>query len=133
MPRRREVPFDPTTRAPHGREVACSAAETDTQALMETRPFEDPQPSRASLLPMRDLIQDAIENVLTEREAWIFDACVVERKSIRALSVELSLAKSHIDRIKHRAVAKLRDALQHEQIIVDYLSRWDDEELELAA
>lgn len=82
---------------------------------------------------MRDLIQDAIENVLTEREAWIFDACVVERKSIRALSVELSLAKSHIDRIKHRAVAKLRDALQHEQIIVDYLSRWDDEELELAA
>lgn len=123
MPRRREVPFDPTMRAPQGREVACAAAETDTQALMEARPFEDPQPSRAALLPLRDVIQDAMDRVLTPRESWIFDACVVERQSIRSLAADLSLAKSHVHRIKDVARTKLRAALQDEPLILSYLER----------
>lgn len=106
--------------------MACAAADSDLQALMQARPFEDVQPSRARLLPLRDVVQDAMDRVLTERERWIFDACVVERKSIRALAAELSLAKSHVDRIKHLACQKLRTALEHEPLIEDYLQRWDE-------
>ncbi len=122
-PRRREVPYDPTQRSPRGREVACAAADSDFQALMEARPFEDAHPSRAVLLPLRDIIQDAIDTTLTDRERWIFDACVVERKSIRALASELNLSKSHVDRIKHLACAQLRAALEREPAIMAYLER----------
>jgi len=137
VPRRREIPLSPLVDGPgrsdgvaradsalesRAAQGAHGAAYSEVQALMETAPGETPRSSTEGLLPLRDLLSDAID-ALDPRERWIFDATVVERKSIREVGRELNLAKSWVDRLKQRAVANLREALATEPIILAYLER----------
>lgn len=89
--------------------------------------------SQEEWLPLRDVIEDAIQAALTPRERWIFNACVVERKSIRALAAELGLAKSWVDRLHHRACRKLRDALQGHPLLAGVVRSDIIEDMENAA
>lgn len=92
-------------------------------ALLEAMPFEEPDPSREELLPLRDAIQDAIDNVLTERERYVFDAIVIERQSFRQLESVLSLSKSQVWRIHQSALSRLRAELSDHHLIKEYLNR----------
>lgn len=78
---------------------------------MEAAPGDAIPISQAELLPLRDVLQDALDRALDDRERWVFDAIVVERKSFRAVGRELALAKSHVHRMYHDACRKVREAL----------------------
>lgn len=124
MPRRREISCDPTESV--FCEPELGAPSDPLVALMEAAPGDPIPTSQAELLPLRDVLQDAMDRVLEPRERWVFDAIVVERKSIRAVGRELNLAKSYVHRIYHEAVRKLREELvATEPIIQAYLHRGD--------
>jgi DNA-directed RNA polymerase specialized sigma subunit len=69
------------------------------------------------------VIQDAIDEALSERERFIFDSIVVERLSLRGLGAITSLSKSQVDRIYKGALAKLRSALEDHPMVKEYLTR----------
>ena len=100
MPPSRESPYDPLRELPR---YAPRRADTNIQALMETRPHEEAQPSIESLLPIRQIL--------------------TERKSIRRTAKDISLAKSHVDRLYKKALALLQDTLITDPIIQEYLQR----------
>lgn len=92
-------------------------------ALLEAPPFTEPDWSREELLPLREVIQDAIDDALSDRERFIFDSIAVERLSLRQLGAITSLSKSQVDRIYKGALAKLRDALADHLLVKEYLTR----------
>ena len=94
--------------------------DTAIGALMECAPGQDPQTSQEELLHLRDRLQDAIE-MLTDREQWVFNAVVVERKSLRSISRDLQWSKSEIARIRDRAIAQLRILLEDDPLVKEYL------------
>jgi len=108
---------------PRGVRLHDTRPDTPFQALLEAAPFEDVDWSREELLPLRDVIQDAIDEVLTERERFIFDAIAVERLSLRGLGAITSLSKSQVDRIYKGALVKLRSALEDHHLVKEYLTR----------
>ena len=128
---KREVPFSPIG-SDNEDEVACEprgARIHDTrpfnvyQAMVECAPFTEPDLSREELLPLRDVIADAIDDVLNDRERFIFDLIACERRSRREAAALLSLSKSQVDRIYHRACEKLRFVLEDDPTIKEYLTR----------
>ena len=121
MPPSRESPYDPLRELPR---YAPRRADTDLQALMETRPHEQIQPSIESLLPIRQVLTDAFDQ-LVERDKWIINSILIERKSIRRTAKDISLAKSHVDRLYKKALAVLQDTLIANPIIQQYLHRSD--------
>jgi DNA-directed RNA polymerase specialized sigma subunit len=116
MARVRELSFDPQDRFLHyesdasGNQIledpktvqqaTSPRAETALEALMQCAPGDEPSAAQGDLYPLREIIQDALEDILTERERFIFDAIVVERVSYRALAERLSLSKSQVHRIQ---------------------------------
>lgn len=125
MPSRREVSWD-LANDDVGRRPTVAGAdphpENEFEALMRCRPFEDPHTPKDELLPMRDVLQDAIEE-LSPREQWILDALIVRRVSHRALARELGVSKSLIGYLRDQAVTWLRLRLEHEPLIAEYLER----------
>lgn len=123
MPRRVEVPFDPTTMAPRGVRVGVAAPVSDLAGLMEALPLAEPGWSQERLLPLRDAIEDAIESALDERERFVFNSVVCERRSLRDLGRAMSVGKSTVGRIKDLAIEKLQVALADHPLIKEYLTR----------
>lgn len=103
---RREYPADP-----HTIRARNLYAYTEMEALQRAAPHEDPVVARKELLWIRETIEDTAEMVLTPREYWIFNSIVVERLSIRKVGMQLRLSKTHVWRLYHRAINKLRRAL----------------------
>lgn len=116
MPRKREIAYNPQIDRRHERRAI-----TDMQALMEAAPHEPIEPSLESLAPMRELLSEAFDE-LSERDRWIVNSILIERKSIRATAADLSLAKSHVDRLYKAALARLQDRLSDNPIIKEYLN-----------
>lgn len=124
MPSRREAPVEwddgrGSTRplVAHGE----TRPETFLQGLMECAPHDEPELSRSELRPLRDVLQDAIESVLTPREQWVFDGYFIRRRSLRQLGRELSSSKSLVAKIRDIAIQKLREELECEPAIATYL------------
>ena len=90
---------------------------------MECPPGVEPAPSLAELYPLREIIEDAVEQVLTDRERWVFNAVVVERLSFRQLGTQLGLSKSHVHRLYQQACSKLAASLESDDTIQQYLRR----------
>jgi hypothetical protein len=65
-------------------------------------------------------VADAIDG-LTEEQHWIFDALFVRRISLRALGRELSIPKTTVARKRDALLQVLREKLEQEPMIVDYL------------
>jgi DNA-directed RNA polymerase specialized sigma subunit len=88
---------------------------------MEAAPHEPIEQSIEELLPLRHVLSEAFDR-LDERDRWIVNAILVERQSIRNCAADLSLAKSHVDRLYKRALNSLRTMLEDEPLIVEYLT-----------
>ena len=119
MPRTREVTYDPQIEPPRRIE---RRALTDMQALMEAKPHEPIEPSIESLLPLRDILAVSFAE-LSERDQWIVNSILIERKSIRRTGKDLSLAKSHVDRLYKKALAQMREMIIDDPNIMLYLGR----------
>lgn len=87
---------------------------------MQCAPGQEPDTPRDSLLPLRDILQDAIDK-LDPREQWIFDALVTRRLSLRQCARELSLSKTHVHRELGAITEKLRGILLESEEIRSYL------------
>ena len=107
MSNRREIISDPSWIALH----PDDGRTTFFAALMQCAPGEEPQTSQEELLPLRDVIEDALD-VLDPRERWVFNAIIVERMSLRALGRQLQIPKTTVARIRDRAAEHLRKALE---------------------
>lgn len=98
------------------------------EALMQTTIGEEPEPSILELLPLRDVLLDAIDK-LDRIPAYIFSEHVVHRTSYRRLAEELAkkegLKMSHVTvlRIKQRAALQLQEILKDDPLIKEYLNR----------
>lgn len=101
-------------------EQSATRAATPYQALMETSPHEEPDLSIAELLELREVLVDAFDQ-LTEEEAWVLNSLIIERMSIRELSKQISAPKTTIARIRDRALKRLREMLQDNEIIIQAL------------
>ena len=117
MPRKRELAYNPLVELP--RTVQPRAA-TAIQALMEAPPYAPIENSIEELLPLRTVLADALD-ALPERDRWIINSILIERKSIRSTAADLSLAKSHVDRLYKTALNTLRNQLATHPQIQEYL------------
>jgi hypothetical protein len=117
MPFKHEIPWDTQDYPRRSR----ATPETDYEALMQAAPHEPIERSVESLLPLRERLTQAFEQ-LGERDRWIVNSILVERKSIRTTAADLSLAKSHVDRLYKAALNKLRIILEDDPLIMEYLS-----------
>jgi len=122
MPRKREVSYDPQIEPP--RRIKRRAL-TEMQALMEAKPHEPVEPSIESLLPLRDILAVSFAE-LSERDQWIVNSIRIERKSIRRTGKDLSLAKSHVDRLYKKALTQMRTSIIDNPVITEYLARGYD-------
>jgi DNA-directed RNA polymerase specialized sigma subunit len=118
MPRKREIAYDPLIDPP--RRIERRAA-TTIQALMEAKPHEPIQRSLEELLPLRECLSEAFDQ-LNERDRWIVNSILIERKSIRNTAADLSLAKSHVDRLYKAALRRLKTILENNPTILEYLN-----------
>lgn len=118
MPRKREIAYDPLFDPP--RRVKQRAL-TTTQALMEAMPHEPIERSLEELFPLRERLSEAFDQ-LNERDRWIVNSILIERKSIRSTASDLSLAKSYVDRLYKAALRQLKAILENDPIILEYLN-----------
>ena len=93
-------------------------AESELQLMMEGR---EGDPVLRQDTELGDVLWAVFEEILTEREQWVLRAALFERQSVRQIGVDLSLSKSQVDRLKHQALAKLRDHLQNSPVVQSYL------------
>ena len=103
---RREFPADP-----HTLRARNLYAWTEMEALQRAAPHEEPVIARKEILWIREQIEETAQRVLSPRELWIFNGIVIERLSMRAVGRQLGLSKTHVWRIYHRAIQRLRRAL----------------------
>lgn len=102
-----------------------SVADTLYGALAAAAPHTATERSLAEWLPIREAIQDAID-ALDPTERFIFDACVVERRSLRAIETDTAaqgrrIPRTTAARIRDRAVTKLQLALEGHPLILEYM------------
>lgn len=124
MARKRELATSFDNKAPF-RMVANSDMRPDTaiEALMQCAPGVDPDPSRDSLLPLRDILQDAIER-LTPEDQWIFDALFSRRLSLRECARELGHPTHRTIQTKRDEILiRLRTILIESDEVRSYLCR----------
>lgn len=123
MARRKEVPYAPD-RPEDGWHGLWDIEATALAALMAAPPHTPPRSSQEELLPLREVLADAID-ALPERHRVAFEACVIERRAMRATAKELGVTKSTVHRLKEEAVCLLREALASHPLIETYLHRRD--------
>lgn len=103
---RREYPADP-----HTMRARNLYAWTEMEALQRAAPHEEPVIARKDIQWIREQIEETAQETLNDRELWIFNSIVIERLSMRAVGRQLGLSKTHVWRIYHRAIQRLRRAL----------------------
>ena len=118
----KEYPVDPLKlHKPNGNGVQRYVPFTPSEALMASE--GSPVISVLEMIALREVINEAIDTVLTPLELWVFNAIFIEQKSLRKLAKELSIPKTTIARIRDKSTEKLRLVLQEETLIQEYLER----------
>lgn len=92
------------------RSTADRAPDSEIEALMQAKPFEEPEQSVEELLELRDAVA-AIVDQLDERSLWVVNACISEGKSLQAIADELGITKTHVWRIRNQAFNQLRGVM----------------------
>lgn len=92
------------------RSTADRAPDTELEALMITKPFEEPVQSNDELLVLREAVASLVDE-LEERDLWIINACVSEGKSLQKIADELGITKTHVWRLRNAAYEKLRSVM----------------------
>jgi len=101
-------------------ERSIKRPETPLQSLMEAAPFQETDISIIELLPIREALVDAFEE-LDEEEKWVLNSLVVERMSIRELGYQINAPKTSIARIRDRALGRMRELLSDNPVIMEVM------------
>lgn len=104
------------------RYVLDDRPDTIVQALMQCAPGDVPETSKEELAALRPILVDAID-ALPDRDRYIFDRLIIERVSLRALSKQLGLSKTHLQRERVRITRVLQQELLQHPLITYYLDR----------
>jgi hypothetical protein len=98
------------------RTTADRSPDTDMEALMQTKPFEEPPTSNEELLVLREAVASIVDD-LEPRDLWIINACISEGKSLQKIADELSMTKTHVWRLRNQAFEKLKVAMSTDTTI----------------
>lgn len=85
-------------------------------ALMQTKPHEEPLESLEDLMLLQEAIGKHLDR-LTPRERWIVNGCISEMKSLQTIADELGFTKTHVWRLRNQAFDKLRRAMEADTTI----------------
>ena len=100
--------------------------DTELQALMECPPGQEPDTTLDALLPMRDVLADAVDG-LPAHQRWAFESLVIRRLSERQLAEEIQRPRRTVRRWRDEALVQLRSKLSSEPLILDHLHRGEFE------
>ena len=103
-------------------------AENFMQALMEAPAGDSPEESADELEPMRSVVAEAVE-MLDDEAKWVINAVYSEQLSLQQIGDQLGVSKTHVFRIRNRALAKMRLLLQTNGIIrkrVKMADTWEE-------
>jgi hypothetical protein len=112
----------------HHTSTASHTPDNPYEALMQTPPHEDPPQSLEETLLVREEVT-ALVDALEPRYRWIIEACIIEGKSLQEVADELSLSKTHVWRLRDKALEQLRNTMQNNAIIrkrVALADTWDE-------
>lgn len=98
------------------RTTADRNPDSDFEALMQTKPFEEPPTSNEELLVLREAVASIVDN-LEPRDLWIINACISEGKSLQKIADELNMTKTHVWRLRNQAFEKLKVAMSTDTTI----------------
>lgn len=84
--------------------------DTDLQALMESPPFVDPEPSIVDSMGRLEVLNGAVDN-LPHRHRWVFEAQHYRGLSYRQIGRELNVSKTTAHRLFQEALIMLREEL----------------------
>lgn len=98
-----------------------TAPDTPWQALMECRPGDEPSISKQELLPLRDVIADALD-ALPARERWVVERHAIERLSFSVIGTQLSLSKSMAHKIYQKAQRRLQAELWDHPLVRGHIN-----------
>jgi len=104
-------------------------AATPIEALLQCQPGVEPELSVQELAEIREVLNQAIETVLTREELWVFNETVVARTPLRKMGVP----KTTVARIRDNATTKLRQHLQEHPVIVAYINRNQTNNIDMLA
>lgn len=90
--------------------------DNDIEALMMAKPFEEPQTNNEDLLVLREAVASLVDE-LGERDLWIINACMSERKSLQKIADELGMTKTHVWRLRNQAFEKLKGVMMTDTTI----------------
>lgn len=89
-------------------------------------PHEQPELSREELLPLRDVILDAIEDMPSTYRLAV--ECFARGLTLRQAGEIMQRSPSSVSSTQRRAFGLLRDMLEGHPLIVAYLERHSEEE-----
>ncbi len=116
---KKEFPYDPLQTPPRATD-RYNPPETELLALMEAGPLE-PRESQEEQAALRETVVSALD-ILNAEEAWLLNALLFERLSLRQIERRIGIPKTTVARYRDKTLAKLRDALADNPAIRDYLS-----------
>ena len=90
--------------------------ESEIEALMMAKPFEEPEQSSEDIMLLRDVVAEYVDQ-LDPRDLWVVNACISEGKSLQKIADELGITKTHVWRIRNQAFEKLRKAMMNDTTI----------------
>lgn len=98
--------------------------ESEYEALMMAKPFEEPQQSNETLLALREAVASIVDE-LEPRDLWIINSCMSEGKSLQKIADELGITKTHVWRLRNQALDKLRGVMMTDTTIRQHVRMAD--------
>jgi predicted DNA-binding protein YlxM (UPF0122 family) len=102
--------------------------ENPIQALMEADFGHEPEESSEELEPLREIVADAVD-LLPEEDRWVIDAVYSEQLSLQQIADQLGVSKTHVFRIRNRALKALKAMLSFDMTIrerVNMPTTWEE-------
>ena len=107
--------------------------ENPIQALMEADFGQEPEESSEELEPLREIVADAVD-LLPEEDKWVINAVYSEQLSLQQIADQLGVSKTHVFRIRNRALKALKAMLSFDMTIrrrVKMATTWEESAAEL--
>lgn len=82
------------------------------EALQQAAPHQEPAESWLEKHADQSIVKDAIDHALDDRERWVIESHYWRRMGYRLIGRELSLSHTHVMRIHHVALKKIRDYIE---------------------
>ena len=124
MTHKHEVPVDFTVQTDdsrsNGEPLSRARPYSDMQALMEAAPGAAIENSVESLLRLRDVLADAIDD-LPDRHRWVLEQRLIAKVPLRTLANWMSISKSRVHTLEKEALVMLRVKLNGNLMIAAYL------------